>query len=131
MRHRTQRLLPSSRSCAGVDEWAAPGAGVVLRPELEQQIRRRQEILEKLKGYRPQDRAERARKQAALARSQMLAGIGATGKRRKAREEALERAEEDARMSLAQERQNAWGTTKEGQRKTQRLANNSDRTYRE
>ena len=102
MRHRTQRLLPSSRSCAGVDEWAAPGAGVVLRPELEQQIRRRQEILEKLKGYRPQDRAERARKQAALARSQMLAGIGATGKRRKAREEALERAEEDARISLAQ-----------------------------
>ena len=79
----------------------------VLRAELEQQIRRRQEILEKLKEYRPQDRSERSRKQAALARGQMMTGIGAIGKRQKARQEALERAEEEARMALAQERQKA------------------------
>jgi len=44
---------------------------------------------------------------AAKARAEMLAGIGAIGQRRKARQEALERAEEDARMALAHERQNA------------------------
>ena len=79
----------------------------VLRGELEKQIRHRQDILAQLAEYKPQDREERSRKQAALARAQMLAGIGAIGKRRKARQEALERAQEDARMSLAQERQNA------------------------
>jgi hypothetical protein len=39
---------------------------------------------------------ERSRKQAVLARKQMLAGIGAIGKRRKCAGEALERAEEDS-----------------------------------
>jgi hypothetical protein len=79
----------------------------VLRSEIDAQIRHRQTILAKLAEYQPQDRAERSRKQAALAREQMLAGIGAIGQRRKARQEALEHAEEDARMALAQGRQNA------------------------
>jgi hypothetical protein len=74
----------------------------VLDSELARQIEQRQAIREQLAAYQPQDRAERSRKQAALARIQMLAGIGAIGQRRKARQEALERAEEDARMALAQ-----------------------------
>ena len=61
----------------------------VLRSEIEAQIRHRLEILAKLAEYQPQDRAERSRKQAALARGQMMAGIGAIGKRRKARQEDL------------------------------------------
>jgi hypothetical protein len=75
---------------------------VVLKGELEKQIRHRQEILAKLAEYQPQDRGERSRKQAVLAREQMLAGIGAIGKRRRAREEALRRAEADARAALGQ-----------------------------
>ena len=51
----------------------------VLRSELEKQIRHRQEILAKLAEYKPQDRDERSRKQAVLAREQMLAGIGQSG----------------------------------------------------
>jgi hypothetical protein len=75
----------------------------VLRSGLEQQIRHRQEILARLAEYQPQDREAFRRKMAAKARTEMLVGIGAIGKRRKARQEALERAEEDARMALAQE----------------------------
>jgi len=66
----------------------------VLKGELEQQIKHRQELLAQLAQYKPQDRGERSRKQAVLARQQMMAGIGAIGKRWKARQEALERAED-------------------------------------
>jgi hypothetical protein len=74
----------------------------VLRGELEKQIRYRQDVLARLAEYQPQDREAWKRMLAAKARAEMLAGIGAIGKRRKARQEALERAEEDARISLAQ-----------------------------
>jgi len=79
----------------------------VLRGELERQIRHRQEILAQLAEYKPQDRAAWRAKMAAKARAEMLAEVGAIGKRRKARQETLECAEEDARRALAQERQNA------------------------
>jgi hypothetical protein len=68
----------------------------VLRGELERQIRHRQEILAQLAEYRPQDRAAWRAKMAAKARAEMLAGVGAIGKRRKAREEALRRANASA-----------------------------------
>jgi len=74
----------------------------VLRAEIEAQIRHRQEILAKLAEYKPQDRAAWKRILAAKARAEMMAGIGAIGKRRKAREEALRRAEADARAALGQ-----------------------------
>jgi len=72
----------------------------VLRFELEAQIQHRQEILARLTEYRPQDREERSRRQAALARAQMLAGIGAIGQRRKRREAELQCAEAIARGEL-------------------------------
>ena len=86
----------------------------VLRGELERQIRHRQEILAQLAEYRPQDRAAWRAKMAAKARAEMLAGVGAIGKRRKAREEAMRRAEADARAALGQAENNASATSPPG-----------------
>jgi len=74
----------------------------VVVSELEKQIAQRQDILAQLPAYKPQDRGERSRKQAVLAREQMLAGIGAIGKRRKERQAALLRAEATARGEIPQ-----------------------------
>ena len=87
----------------------------VLRGELERQIRHRQEILAQLADYKPQDRAAWRAKMAAKARAEMLAGVGAIGKRRKAWEEALRRAEADARAGpLGQAENNASATSPPG-----------------
>jgi hypothetical protein len=82
----------------------------VLVSELEQQIRHRQEILAKLAEYQPQDRAERSRRQAALARGQMLAGIGAIGQRMvRKRQEAEQREKELRAVWAARDRQTLSG----------------------
>jgi hypothetical protein len=82
----------------------------VLRSEIEAQIRHRQEILAKLAEYQPQDRAERSRKQAALARGQMMAGVGAIGKRMsRQRREAEEREKELRAIWAARDRETLSG----------------------
>jgi hypothetical protein len=68
----------------------------VLDSELWRQIEHRQQIRRQLAEYKPQDRVAWRAKMAAKARAEMFAGVGAIGKRRKAREEALRRAEADA-----------------------------------
>jgi hypothetical protein len=78
----------------------------VLKGELEKQIRHRQDILEQLARYQPQDRDAWRAKMAAKARAEMLAGIGAIGQRMvRQRKEAEEREKELRAIWAARDRE--------------------------